>query len=31
MEIFLGLVTVILLYVAYETIKLKQKEKDNER
>ena len=31
MEVFLGVVCVILLFVAYETIKLKQKEKDNEK
>jgi len=31
MEIFLGVLCVILLYVAYETLKLKEKQKDNER
>ena len=31
MEIFLGVITVILLYVTFETVKLKQKEKENER
>ena len=31
MEIFLGVLCVILLYVAYETLKLKQKQKENER
>ena len=31
MEVFLGLVTVILLYVTWETIKLKRKEKENDR
>ena len=31
MEVFIGVVCVILLFVAYETIKEKQKEKENER
>ena len=31
MEVFIGVLCVILLYVAYETIKQKQKEKENER
>ena len=31
MEVFLGVVCVILLFVTWETIKLKQEEKENER
>ena len=31
MEVFLGVLCVILLYVAYETLKLKRKQKENER
>ena len=31
MEVFLGVICVILLFVAYETLKLKQKQKENER
>ena len=31
MEVFLGVLCVILLFVAYETLKLKQKQKENER
>ena len=31
MEVFIGVLCVILLYVAYETLKLKQKQKENER
>ena len=30
-EIFLGVICVILLFVAYETLKLKRKQKENDR
>ena len=30
MEVFLGVVCVILLFVAYETLKLKQKQKEHD-
>ena len=31
MEVFLGVICVILLFVAYETLKLKQIQKENDR
>jgi len=30
MEVFIGVICVILLYVAYETLKLKKKQKEND-